>query len=270
MLSIPVPADPGDSAARHRLSRHARHADGAGDARDDHPAPGHVPRDRRHPRHADLPPGLPAAQSGREEGSLGRHEEGHGRADEGHMSLLVASVAIPRPVRRLFTYSIPEALAPRCLSGVRVIVPFGRRKLTGYLLEVRQSDESGEAKFPLKPIEDVLDPEPVLDDGVLELARFAADYYVASLGEMIRSALPGMKAHLEKVVSITDAGRGVLSAAGGVLSGESLPRVASDPRAREILGIVSEFTSERGAAIRLTDLKRRAGPIFKARVLERL
>ena len=59
------------------------------------------------------------------------------------MSLLVASVAIPRPVRRLFTYSIPEALAPRCLSGVRVIVPFGRRKLTGYLLEVRQSEEAG-------------------------------------------------------------------------------------------------------------------------------
>ena len=186
------------------------------------------------------------------------------------MSHLVASVAVPRPVRRLFTYSIPEALAPRCLSGVRVIVPFGRRKLTGYLLEVRPSEEAGEAKFPLKPIEDVLDPEPVLDDSVLELARFAAEYYVASLGEMIRSALPGMKAHLERVVSITDAGRRVLSAEGGVLSSPSLPRVASDPLAREILGIVSEFTSERGAAIRLTDLKRRVGPVFKARTLARL
>ena len=171
------------------------------------------------------------------------------------MSLLVASVAVPRPVRRLFTYSIPEALAARCLSGVRVIVPFGRRKLTGYLLEVRRSEEAGETKFPLKPIEDVLDPEPVLDDGVLELVRFAADYYVASLGEMIRSALPGMKAHLERVVSITDAGRGALSASDGVLPDAALPRVASDPLAREILRIVSEFTSGRGAAIRLTDLR---------------
>ncbi|OLE67254.1 MAG: hypothetical protein AUG09_03410 [Acidobacteria bacterium 13_1_20CM_2_68_7] len=104
------------------------------------------------------------------------------------MSLLVASVAVPRPVRRLFTYSVPEALAPRCLSGVRVIVPFGRRKLTGYVLDVRVTEGAGDTAFPLKPVEDVLDPEPVLDAQVLELARFAADYYVASLGEMIRAA----------------------------------------------------------------------------------
>src|SRR5258705_5416939 len=171
------------------------------------------------------------------------------------MSLLVASVAVPRPVRRLFTYSVPEGLAPRCRSGVRVIVPFGRRKLTGYLLDVRPMDESGGAGLSLKPIEDVLDPEPVLDAQVLGLARFAADYYVASLGEMIRSALPGMKAHLERVVSIADAGRRVLLG-DGVLMDASLPAVAADPLAREILGIVSEFTSERGAAIRLPDLKR--------------
>ena len=61
------------------------------------------------------------------------------------MSLLVGSVAVPRPVRRLFTYSIPAALAPRCLPGVRVIVPFGRRLLTGYLLDVRQPGKDEDA-----------------------------------------------------------------------------------------------------------------------------
>jgi len=186
------------------------------------------------------------------------------------VSLLVASVAVPRPVRRLFSYSVPEALAPRCLSGVRVIVPFGGRKLTGYVLDVRLTEGAGDTAFPLKPVEDVLDSEPVVDAEVLDLARFAADYYVASLGEMIRSALPGMQAHLEKVVSITEAGRAVLSAAGGVLPGASLPRVAADALAREILETVSEFSSARGAAIRLPDLKRRIGPRFKARILERL
>ena len=152
------------------------------------------------------------------------------------MSLLVASVAVPRPVRRLFTYSVPEALAPRCLSGVRVIVPFGRRKLTGYVLDVRPTEGAADTAFRLKAVVDVLDPEPVLDPQVLELARFAADYYVASLGEMIRSALPGMKAHLERVVSITEAGRALSSAAGGVLPGASLRseerRVGKECRSR--------------------------------------
>ena len=87
---------------------------------------------------------------------------------------------------------------------------------------------------------------------------------------MIRSALPGMEARLEKVVSITDAGRAALGGGGGVLMDASLPRIASDPLAREILGVVAEFTSGRGAAIRLPDLRRRVGPRFKRGLLERL
>jgi primosomal protein N' (replication factor Y) len=186
------------------------------------------------------------------------------------MSLLVASVAVPRPLRRLFSYAIPPALAPRCRRGVRVVVPFGRRKLTGYLLEVLAGDGPQGFAGALKPIEQVLDPEPVLDDAVLGLARFAADYYLASLGEMIRCALPGMQAVVRQVASITPEGRAALEAGGGVLHDASLPAIASDPAAREILGVVAEFTSDRGAAIRLEDLKRRMGPRFKARDLARL
>jgi primosomal protein N' (replication factor Y) len=186
------------------------------------------------------------------------------------MSLLVASVAVPRPVRRLFSYSIPPALAPRCRRGVRVVVPFGRRKLTGYLLDVVA--EADPRSFPgsLKPIEQVLDPEPVLDEAILGLCRFAADYYLASLGEMIRCALPGMQAVVRRVVAITPEGRAALASGGGILRDASLPAVAADPAAREILGVVAEFTSERGAAIRLEDLKRRVGPRFKTGDLTRL
>ena len=186
------------------------------------------------------------------------------------MSLLVASVAVPRPVRRLFTYLVPPALAPRCRRGVRVVVPFGRRKLTGYLLDVVEGAEPSGLPGNLRPIEQVLDPEPVLDETILGLTRFAADYYVASLGEMIRCALPGMKAAMRQVVSITPEGRAALEAGGGVLHDAALPAVAADPLAREILGVVLEFTSVRGAAIRLEDLKRRVGPRFKARDLARL
>jgi primosomal protein N' (replication factor Y) len=186
------------------------------------------------------------------------------------MSLLVASVAVPRPVRRLFTYLVPPALAPRCRRGVRVVVPFGRRKLTGYLLDIVEGAEPSGLPGNLRPIEQVLDPEPVLDEAILDLTRFAADYYVASLGEMIRCALPGMKAAMRQVVSITPEGRAALEAGGGVLHDAALPAIAVAPMTREILGVVAEFTSGRGAAIRLEDLKRRVGPRFKARDLARL
>src|SRR5256712_5796338 len=186
------------------------------------------------------------------------------------MTCLFASVAVPRPVRRLFTYSVPPALAPRCRRGVRVIVPFGRRRLTGYLLDLQEGKEPADAPYPLKPIEQVLDAEPVLDESILALTRFAADYYIASLGEMIVCPRPGMKGRVRRIVSVTGSGRSVLEAGGGVLVDASLPRIAADPLAREILGVVAEFTSARGAAIRLEDLSRRVGPRFKTRTLERL
>ena len=186
------------------------------------------------------------------------------------MSLLVASVAVPRPVRRLFSYSIPPSLAPRCRRGVRVVVPFGRRKVTGYLLDVVEGGDPRGFAGTLKPIEQVLDPEPVLDEAILGLCRFAADYYLASLGEMIRCALPGMRAVVRRVVAITPEGRAALLQGGDLLRDPSLPAVATEPAARDILGVVAEFTSERGAAIRLEDLKRRIGPLFKPRDLTRL
>ncbi len=185
------------------------------------------------------------------------------------MSGLFASVAVPRPVRRLFTYAVPPALAPRCRRGVRVLVPFGRRKLTGYLLSLSKSPGDA-AGVPLRPLEAVLDPEPVLDEAILDLTRWAADYYVVSWGEMIRAALPGMKAVLRKVVAITPEGRRALEAGGGVLVDAALPPVARDPLAREILGVVAQFSSERGAAIRLPDLRKKVGGRFRASALDRL
>ncbi|HEU4401909.1 MAG TPA: hypothetical protein VFT43_07365, partial [Candidatus Polarisedimenticolia bacterium] len=186
------------------------------------------------------------------------------------MSTLYASVAVPRPVRRLFTYSVPPHLAPRCRRGVRVMVPFGRRKLTGYLLEISESASDTAPGLPLRPLEEVLDPDPVLDESILDLTRWAAEYYIASWGEMIRSALPGMKAVVRRVVRITTSGSQALQRGGGALLDASLPKIARDPLAREILGEIDQFSSESGAAIRLEDLRRRIGARFKRTMLRRL
>jgi primosomal protein N' (replication factor Y) (superfamily II helicase) len=69
--------------------------------------------------------------------------------------------------------------------GVRVFVPFGRRKLTGYVL--------GAAKQPaddLKEILAVLDPEPLMTARDLTFYRWIAEYYLQPLGEVLKTALP--------------------------------------------------------------------------------
>jgi primosomal protein N' (replication factor Y) len=179
------------------------------------------------------------------------------------MSDVRASVAIPRPVRRLFTYTVPPELLPRCRRGARVVVPFGRHRLTAFVIEVRPAVPGEEEPFPLKPIEQVLDPDPVLDEALLDLTRWASEYYAVSWGEMIRAALPGLKAKVTRVVVVAPAGLRALEAAAGALPDAALPAIARDPAGREILGAAAGFAARSGSGIRLADLKRTVGPRFR-------
>ncbi len=108
----------------------------------------------------------------------------------------VAEVALPRPLLRTFRYRVPEGLLPAARPGVRVRVPFGRGRSIGiidHLTNPRQAapqpDDAAE-RPDLRDIEAVLDPEPLLPAALLELCRQVADYYVAPLGLVLRTALP--------------------------------------------------------------------------------
>jgi len=112
------------------------------------------------------------------------------------LDALVAEVAIPVPLRRTFAYDVPEALRSLVHSGAVVSVPFGRRKLSGFIVDVygRHSDAWNRLshKFPedLKPIHAVLEAELALPEEIVGLCRWVADYYQAPLGEVFRAALP--------------------------------------------------------------------------------
>ncbi len=102
-----------------------------------------------------------------------------------HNRAAIIEVAIPLPLDRTFHYSVPEPLRPRVRQGMRVFVPFGRRKVTGYVL--------GPAARPgaeLKDIIDVLDDEPLFTSRELAFYRWIASYYLHPLGEVIKTALP--------------------------------------------------------------------------------
>jgi primosomal protein N' (replication factor Y) len=121
-----------------------------------------------------------------------------------------AEVAFNLPLSGTFTYLIPPPLRGLIQRGMRVFVPFGKRRITGYVVStVGHFDK----KIPLKPIEEALDTEPAVSDEILGLARWVADYYQASWGEAIRAALPaGLDEEAREHFSITDAGRDALQA----------------------------------------------------------
>src|ERR1019366_4777046 len=122
-------------------------------------------------------------------------------------------VALPVPLDRTFTYAVPEGA--RVERGARVIGPFRNEKLIGVVTAV---SATAPADFEVRPIEAVLDEEPLLSDHLLRLAEWIAQYYLAPLGEVLRGMLPLM-AEVRRTVyyRITDLGRDVLA---GTLDGD--------------------------------------------------
>lgn len=102
------------------------------------------------------------------------------------MKNLYVNVALPVPVNKLFTYIVPDELKDDVQIGKRVIVPFGKQELTGIIVDL--TNQSGWHK--LKEIKDVLDPKPIISDEMLKLTKWIADYYLASWGEVLKTALP--------------------------------------------------------------------------------
>src|SRR3954469_9253307 len=93
-------------------------------------------------------------------------------------------VAVPVPLDTVFTYRIPEGMAP--VVGGRVLVPFRQIRTPGIVLQVHDHEPA----VKTKDILNVLDPEPALGDLLLKLGRWIADYYLAPIGEVLRTILP--------------------------------------------------------------------------------
>ena len=99
-----------------------------------------------------------------------------------------ASVAVPVPVRRLFTYRVDPSLNRTLQRGVRVRVPFGPRKVIGTVVDWPAAPPDPDLE--IKPIDSVLGHARPLPQSLLALTRFVSDYYLCSWGEAIEAALP--------------------------------------------------------------------------------
>ena len=103
-----------------------------------------------------------------------------------------AKVAINLPLKNLFrqfTYRVPETL-DFVGEGWRVVVPFGRQMLEGFIVE---EDREVDPSLDIKEISDVLGTRPWFDPEMLETARWLSRYYLCSLAEALRLFIPGKR-----------------------------------------------------------------------------
>jgi len=97
-------------------------------------------------------------------------------------------VAVAAPVTETLTYSFAAADAAEPQPGTRLLVPLGRRQVTGYLLAVKPADATA---FKVKPVTEMLDSTPLFPAAMIPFFRWIASYYRYPLGEVIKLALPG-------------------------------------------------------------------------------
>ncbi len=98
-------------------------------------------------------------------------------------------VAVAAPLYQSLSYAAPDGQETALPAGVRVLVPLGNRLVTGYLLG--RAVEDPDSSFTIKPIADVLDPDPLFPEHLIPFFRWIAEYYHHPLGEVVRTALPG-------------------------------------------------------------------------------
>ena len=97
-------------------------------------------------------------------------------------------VILPIPLEKLFTYSISETEASFLKPGMRVAVPFGKSKV--YTALVYTIHQQAPEVYEAKEIQQILDEEPIITKRQLTHWEWIASYYMASLGEVFRSAIP--------------------------------------------------------------------------------
>ncbi len=119
-------------------------------------------------------------------------------------------VALPIPLRQTFTYRLPFGMRENIKNGARLLVPFGKRQITGYAvaLHERLSKDIEIEPDAIKEVVELLDEEPLVTAEILRLTQWTADYYASSWGEVLKASLPaGINSNIEQIISITAKGR---------------------------------------------------------------
>ena len=150
-------------------------------------------------------------------------------------------VAIPLPLEGVFTYrTASNGIEP--VVGGRVLVPFRNERLAGVVTRLHDTAP----KVDTKTLIEVLDAEPLLDSDLLHLAEWIAHYYLAPIGEVLRSMLP-LSSDIKRSYTyrITDLGREVLFQS--ATTGSSLRSQKSHEEQMEEIRVLDQLAGRDGA-----------------------
>ena len=123
-----------------------------------------------------------------------------------------AEVVLPVHVGQAFTYRLTESMQDFAQPGGRILVPFGRKLIVGYIVGLHKELKENLTEVEIKEAEELIDAVPLIAADVLELTRWVAEYYAAPWGEVLKAALPpGISQSIEQLLTLTDQGYEELS-----------------------------------------------------------
>src|SRR5215207_465058 len=117
---------------------------------------------------------------------------------------MLAEIAVCLPLSRTFIYELPE----RAEIGCRVKVRFRSNEVEGFVVGYPKEPPAG---VEIQPVKEVLDAASLLQPDILDLCRWISDYYLAPIGEVLKSALPPgiTRKHMDRFDAgpVTETGR---------------------------------------------------------------
>ncbi|MCG6895310.1 MAG: primosomal protein N' [Desulfobacteraceae bacterium] len=186
-------------------------------------------------------------------------EDPLGSSPAGLETNAMAEVAVSLPVFGTYTYRVPESLQAATSVGHRVLVPFGRKTATGWIVGFPRAAPAVE----IKEILDFPDDAPLFPPQMVAFFRWLAEYYLYPLGQVIEAALPGgwkaresvsyaLPADVSGPSPREDLQRRILAEVEtGKLTREALSRRLGQPVSKEVLqGLVRDGRLERRRRIR--------------------
>lgn len=182
-------------------------------------------------------------------------------------------VIVPLPIAGQYTYSLPEGWDEKVKEGCRVVVPFGRKKY--YTAIITKVHETPPEEYETKDVAEILDERPVLLARQYVFWKWMADYYLCTLGDVYKAALPsGMKLESETVVvynpdfeavePLTEREQSVMN----LLSAETeqcITQLEKSSGIRQILPVIKSLLEKEAVKVK-EELKRSYKPRTEARV----
>ncbi len=144
------------------------------------------------------------------------------------MDPAMIEVALPLAVPGTFHYRVPPELQAQLAVGREVVVPFGRRRLTGSIVAVG-TEPPPDLAASIRDILEITPGQPLFSESQTPFFRWLSSYYLSPLGDVIQTALPGgTRSSTRRLAQVTEAGR-------RALTGEEI-----SPEGRDVLALLLE------------------------------